>query len=381
MRLHQNAQRLLETVRVVNPYAEALTFLHDRTRTRRDQMKYLTLIRAVALLHQHQRPRKVRGAPGEGAASHRGDDRGHRGGERAVAPGARAEPRRAVAADAAVSAPARGAGEGGQRAHRRAAARVPVPAARHPGADGADGHPGAHAPREAGRARVRERTSATAGFSPPTSSPTTGRARTGGRSCWGCSTSRRSGGASTTPSSLVQEGGPSTETGGPSSRGERPPRPLRGHRRAPPFRTRTRARPAGWRGAGRRAAEKALKGPARTARRYTLRAVDADDAGGAAARGALMAVRRRGAPASRSPARRRRERSRRARRAGRGSTWSGWTRGTSRRRRCESRRSLLRSFLRWASERELRAAAGGDAADRGAVPALALPHVTTGGHR
>jgi DNA primase/post-segregation antitoxin (ccd killing protein) len=54
--LHQNAQRLLKSVHVVNPYANALTFLDDKTRMRRDHMKYLTLIRAIALLHQHQRP-------------------------------------------------------------------------------------------------------------------------------------------------------------------------------------------------------------------------------------------------------------------------------------------------------------------------------------
>ena len=54
--LHRNAQRLLRSLRVVNPFAERLTFLDDRTRTRRDHMKYLALIRTIALLHQHQRP-------------------------------------------------------------------------------------------------------------------------------------------------------------------------------------------------------------------------------------------------------------------------------------------------------------------------------------
>lgn len=53
--LHQNAQRLLRPLSVVNPYAEQLTFLDDRTRTRRDHAKYLTLIEAIALVHQHQR--------------------------------------------------------------------------------------------------------------------------------------------------------------------------------------------------------------------------------------------------------------------------------------------------------------------------------------
>ena len=58
LRLHRNAQRLLRPLRVVNPFAQRLTFLDDRTRTRRDHMKYLTLIRTLALLHQHQRPVK-----------------------------------------------------------------------------------------------------------------------------------------------------------------------------------------------------------------------------------------------------------------------------------------------------------------------------------
>jgi DNA primase len=59
LRVHRNAQRLLKPVLVVNPYARELTFLDSRTRTRRDHMKYLTLIRAIALLHQHQRSRKT----------------------------------------------------------------------------------------------------------------------------------------------------------------------------------------------------------------------------------------------------------------------------------------------------------------------------------
>ena len=56
---HQNAQRLLRALPVVNPYADGLTFLDDRTRTRRDHEKYLTLIDTLALLHQHQRPIKT----------------------------------------------------------------------------------------------------------------------------------------------------------------------------------------------------------------------------------------------------------------------------------------------------------------------------------
>jgi DNA primase len=57
--VHRNAQRLLKPVFVANPYARELTFQDSQTRTRRDHMKYLTLIRTITLLHQHQRPRKT----------------------------------------------------------------------------------------------------------------------------------------------------------------------------------------------------------------------------------------------------------------------------------------------------------------------------------
>ncbi len=57
--LHQNAQRLLKPLLVANNFAEELTFRSDRTRTRRDHAKYLTLIRTIALLHQHQRDIKT----------------------------------------------------------------------------------------------------------------------------------------------------------------------------------------------------------------------------------------------------------------------------------------------------------------------------------
>lgn len=53
--LHRNAQRLIRPLKIVNPYADRLTFLDDKTRTRRDHEKYLGLIDAVTLLHQYQR--------------------------------------------------------------------------------------------------------------------------------------------------------------------------------------------------------------------------------------------------------------------------------------------------------------------------------------
>lgn len=57
--VHRDAQRLLEPLAVVNPFADRLTFADGRTRTRRDHGKYLGLIAAVTLLHQHQRERKT----------------------------------------------------------------------------------------------------------------------------------------------------------------------------------------------------------------------------------------------------------------------------------------------------------------------------------
>src|SRR5206468_3384406 len=42
-----------------------LTFVDDRTRTRRDHEKYLTIIEALALMHQHQRPIVVEDVDGE----------------------------------------------------------------------------------------------------------------------------------------------------------------------------------------------------------------------------------------------------------------------------------------------------------------------------
>lgn len=57
--LHRNAQRLLRPLLVANPFAERLTFMDSKTRTRRDNQKYLTLIRSIALLRQHQRPVKT----------------------------------------------------------------------------------------------------------------------------------------------------------------------------------------------------------------------------------------------------------------------------------------------------------------------------------
>jgi hypothetical protein len=63
--VHRAAQTLLRPLAVVNPYAEALTFRSESTRMRRDHAKYLTLIDAIALLHQHQRPIQTAGVGGQ----------------------------------------------------------------------------------------------------------------------------------------------------------------------------------------------------------------------------------------------------------------------------------------------------------------------------
>ena len=52
---HQNMQRLIRPYVVVNEYARRLTYPDTCLRTRRDHGKYLALIEASALLHQHQR--------------------------------------------------------------------------------------------------------------------------------------------------------------------------------------------------------------------------------------------------------------------------------------------------------------------------------------
>jgi hypothetical protein len=59
LKLHRNAQRLLRPLHVVNDLAVGLSFPDSMTRTRRDHMKFLTLIRAIAFLHQQQREVKT----------------------------------------------------------------------------------------------------------------------------------------------------------------------------------------------------------------------------------------------------------------------------------------------------------------------------------
>lgn len=63
--VHHNAQRLLMSHVVVNPYSEKLSYPSQSLVARRDNVKYLGLIEACALLHQHQRQKKRRELFGE----------------------------------------------------------------------------------------------------------------------------------------------------------------------------------------------------------------------------------------------------------------------------------------------------------------------------
>ncbi len=66
VQLHRNAQRLLRPLAVVNNHVEEGEAFPDHlTRTRRDHMKLLTLIDAIAVLHQYQRVIKTDTREGE----------------------------------------------------------------------------------------------------------------------------------------------------------------------------------------------------------------------------------------------------------------------------------------------------------------------------
>ena len=63
---HQNFQRLLKPLEVVNPYADRLEYGDDRLQGRRDHPKYLNLIKTVTFLHQMRREKKTHTRPETG---------------------------------------------------------------------------------------------------------------------------------------------------------------------------------------------------------------------------------------------------------------------------------------------------------------------------
>jgi hypothetical protein len=56
---HHNAQRLLQPVRVIIPFAPAIEFPASWLRTRRDHQRFLNLIEVIAFLHQYQKQTKT----------------------------------------------------------------------------------------------------------------------------------------------------------------------------------------------------------------------------------------------------------------------------------------------------------------------------------
>jgi len=65
IRKHQTAQRMLKPLAVVNPFTPYLSYPSASLRTRRDHKKYLSLMRAIAFLYQHQRELKTTDVDGE----------------------------------------------------------------------------------------------------------------------------------------------------------------------------------------------------------------------------------------------------------------------------------------------------------------------------
>ena len=55
---HKAAQKLLQPVLVINPYAELMGFPERRLEARRDQMKFIQVLNAVTFLNQYRRERK-----------------------------------------------------------------------------------------------------------------------------------------------------------------------------------------------------------------------------------------------------------------------------------------------------------------------------------
>ena len=64
LKRHHNFQRLLKPLAVKNPYAGQLAYGDDRLQGRRDQPKYLNLIKAIAFLRQMRKEIKIEGNNG-----------------------------------------------------------------------------------------------------------------------------------------------------------------------------------------------------------------------------------------------------------------------------------------------------------------------------
>ncbi|MBI5034073.1 MAG: bifunctional DNA primase/polymerase [Chloroflexi bacterium] len=66
IRRHQNAQRLLQSILVVIPYAKLIQFPVENPRARRDLPRFMETIKIIAFLRQYQKDRKQEIDPGTG---------------------------------------------------------------------------------------------------------------------------------------------------------------------------------------------------------------------------------------------------------------------------------------------------------------------------
>lgn len=70
-RLYQNAQRLLSPIEVNIPYELEVSIPQSWIRTRRDHERFLSLVKVITLVHQHQREGQGSGVKGQGDESSR----------------------------------------------------------------------------------------------------------------------------------------------------------------------------------------------------------------------------------------------------------------------------------------------------------------------
>ena len=154
VRLHRNAQRLLKPIHIVIEHLKDQGFPDAMTRTRRDHMKFLTLIQAVTLLHQHQREIKIEQRRRPASRIHRGHRSRCEAGLGACQPGADAFARRRAAADAPSPADDRQDGHGRVRAASDRTAGLPLHAGHGAAAHGLGRLAAEEASARSGRPRI-----------------------------------------------------------------------------------------------------------------------------------------------------------------------------------------------------------------------------------
>ena len=146
MELHQNAQRLLRPLSVVNPYAEELTFPGSPDAHAARSHEVSGADRRDRAAAPVPAAGEGGGAPGRETSVHRGDEGRHRAGEPADAGGAGPKPGRAAAADEALARSRRRFRDGGDEASRVDRCDYRFQPAGAAGLDGLGQHAAARAP-------------------------------------------------------------------------------------------------------------------------------------------------------------------------------------------------------------------------------------------